>query len=175
MDKPRVLHSISFSDEIGNMIVNEPCGITFYRPVDIENYIQDRYVFWKDFTGLRLVIAEDSADAMAEIEAGKVRSMVAAYRKCPYHLIRDNSTRREAVEVRRQTVMICIRRKMTLTTISRALHLKHDKVIYYRDTFNDLFAVDKSYSAEFLEMEDYILTELFGKYSDDGSGSLESV
>ena len=171
MDKPKILYGLAFSDKQGNSIVNEEINITFYVDAHLEKKIQERYEYWKEFTGMDLVIAEDSADVMHEVEVGKVLRLVAAYKKVPFKMIRDKSSKRVAVEVRRQTMMICFGRNMSNGTISRAMHIKHDMVTYHMNEFNKLASSDKKYKEDFKAVEEYVLSELYCEYLDDGSGT----
>lgn len=168
MDKPKILHGLVFSDTKGNPVINEPIGITFYVDNDMENHIQNRHRYWEGKTGKKLVIAEDSADTMEEIKIRKILKMTASYMGVPLKVVKESS-KRKPVEVKRQTIMICINRKMSVTTIGLGLSIKHDMVIYHRETYQRLAETDKQYRDNFLEMEDYILTELNGNFESDGT------
>jgi len=169
--KPISLNGLRFSDKRGNFIVSEDHFLTFKNIPLLEKFIHDRLQYWKTILEMdNLQVMQDQSETLGEIEVNKIMRLVANGLGYDFALALTKTNKREAVEVRRLTIKICLERKMRVTSISRALGMPHDLIIYHRNKFKDLCESDKKYHDKYIEIEDYVFSTLYGRFIDDGSG-----
>ena len=172
--KPISLNGLRFTDKRGNFVVSEDHLLTFRDIHRLEIFINHRHRYWEDLLGEKLEFSQDAAETVAEIEVHKILNLVAKKMGVPIEKARSESTK-EAVEVRRIAIKICTDRKVRVIAISKALGMGHDLVIYHRKKFEGFCETDKSYKENYLQVEDYVFSTLYGRFVIDGSGAKQKI
>ena len=158
--KPRSLNCLKFSDTGGSPVVTESHAITFYRMQDLEWFIQKRYLFWKELTGIDLVIAQDDNETLKDLEVERVVRLVAEYFKLSYTDMIGKSRKTKIVEARRFVVAICRGRKVQVDIIGNELRKDHSTVTHHMKKFKAFMENDHKYNARYNDIEEYVLTKL---------------
>ena len=163
------LNGLRFSDERGNFVCAEDYFLTFRNKEMLEKFLNKKHKEFEEILGMKLVFAQESAETLAEIEVYNILKMVAKKLGVSLEAAQNESTK-DAVEVRRFTIKICIERHVRIGVIAKSLNMAHDLVIYHRNKLDNIFEVDKKYNDRYIEIEDYVFSTLYGRFVDDGSG-----
>lgn len=168
--KPVALNGISFYHKNGNHIVTEGMNLTFFNYEKMEKYISERKRYWSELLGEELVMSPDSNETLMMADVLRVLKLVCVKSDTPF--VKANSKYRggREVEARRFTIAICARRNMQITTIAKGIGQDHSNVTHHIKTHDNLCFTDTSYNQRFLEIDDYVLSKLNGRYNTDGSG-----
>ena len=161
-DRPVSLNSLVFSNSKGEGIVTEDYHLTFSSHKHCELFIQERYRYWTDLLGIKLVIAEDKNETLEEIETLKVLEMVCERLGVDYMQARSKSQKSEVIDARRLTMNISFNRKVNKSTIAKALGLDHSTVIHHIKQLANLCKFDREEKKRFIDLEDWVLINLNG-------------
>lgn len=169
-ERPIVLNSLRFSDKKGKFILREGYDIVFNNHETVEIFIQERYEYWTEKLKKELVIAPSANETLEEIEIQKVAKLAAKYMNISYKLVKT-SRKRKHTTVKQYIIHICRGRKATLESIGEVLGCGHSNVIYHLNQAKGFIETDKIYREKYEEVEDFVLSQLRGKFKEDGSGT----
>ena len=168
--KAVALNGITFYHSQGHSVVTEGCAITFNTYREMELYINDRRKYWSELLNLELTISPDNHETLIEKDVMRVLELVCEKMDVDYDKAISKYRGGREVEARRFAMGICHRRKVQGVTIASILKLNHTSVTCHVKTLTDLCSVDASYRSLFLEVEDYVMDNISGRFLEDGSG-----
>ena len=169
LPKPISLNGLKFSNDRGKFVVAEDHFLTFRDKEALEKFINSRHKFWQELLDMKLTFMEDSQETLAEIEVYKVLKLVALKLGVPIEKAMNESTK-DAVEARRLTIKLCIDKQVRIGIIGKALCMPHDLVIHHKKQFNNYHKTSNAYRDQFIEIDDYVFSTMYGRFVDDGSG-----
>jgi len=160
MDIPITLNSLTFSDEKGNMVVQESYGLIFNNIKTVEIFIQERYKYWKNTLNRKLVLAPDHNETIDELGIRRVFELTAEAYGLKPDAIFSRSRKAPLIEARRFAIAICFEVGQSLTNIKNAVGYSHANVIHHRDKFNELCENEYGYLDKYLGLNEVVLNKL---------------
>ena len=164
-EKPLTLNSIRFSDNKGNMIIDEDFYMTFACSTDLEMFMQHRCRFWKELLKKDIKISPSKNETLADIEVIKVFKLTAKYFGLLYSEI-TKGTSKEISTARQIAIGICMERKVTNAGITKAVHIDHAMITYHEKKFRSFVKGEPDYMEQYVAAEEFVLTKLNGEYQD---------
>lgn len=168
MGKPITLTSVRFYDSKGKFIVGDNTMVSFGDIGKADVYIEALHRFYELMYKMELVISPDRNETIEEIDIHKVFGMTGDYFKIQDVLGRTRVP--FVIEARRYGIMICIERGLKPVAICRAIGYDHATISHHQKKFSGFCETEKGYHDRFLEVQDYVLTKLSGRFKEDGSG-----
>jgi len=169
-ERPVTLAGIAFCTMRGIPVVTESEIISFCDYEHMEKYIQSRKKYWSELFGEDLTISADSHQTLNKVQVIDILKLVCKKLGVDYNKTMTKYKGADVVEARRITMAICHKRHLPKRTIGKALRTDHTNTIYHINKNRDYCQIDKSYRKKFLDIEDSVLMEIGGMYSEDGSG-----
>lgn len=169
--KPITLNSLRFSDEKGNMIVQEDYYCLMFANIDLANsFITNRKSYWEGVLITKLTISPDMNETLKIVEIKKVFRYTARNLQIPINEVLSKSRKRRLVDARRYAIMICRERGMSHALIAEQIGMDRTTIIHHENMMRDLMEVDQEINDKYYEIEDFVLTSLNGSFKEDGSG-----
>ena len=169
-DKPVALNGIAFYTKKREHIVTESDAITFCDYDHMEKHIQARKKYWSELYDTELVLSADNNETIKEKQVLDILRLVCNRLGVDFKSARSKYRGEDEVEARRMTMAICHGRKLSKTIIGKSLGTDHANVKYHIGILNGLCEVDPKYQKTFLNIEDFVLSEIEGEFKEDGSG-----
>ena len=168
MGKPITLTSLRFYDSKGKFKVEDNSMYMFPDLDAAEIHIRDRHEHFEKLYKMELIISPDRNETLEEVDVKRVFDYTGEYfdisnilgkTRIPY-----------VVEARRQAIIICIERGLRAQVVSRAIGFNHATISHHQKIFKNLSKTEKGYYDRFLDVQDYVLVKLNGRFKEDGSG-----
>lgn len=168
--KPITLVNLSFFDKDEINIVSESEQKTFHSFSFMQKYINERLSYWSELYGKKLKVDPDSIETLIIEEAQSVLKYVCEFSGVDY--MKANSELRdiEYIEARRFAINICFMRKMGKSSIGKGLGIDHTTAIYHINKHKDLCKYDSEYESRYLNVYEFVMEKISGKFNEDGSG-----
>ena len=171
MNNPIIITELIFSDQRGEMILKEEYHITFNSPDDVERFIQSRYIYWKDLLHKEMTISPRHNETIEEVEIQRIFKLTASeFGLSQSHIFRKTRIA-PIIEARRFAIGICVDLGLSVSAIGKAAGLYHATIIHHRNKFFDLCDTEKGYEERYGKIKDAVLSQIKGRYSEDGSGT----
>jgi hypothetical protein len=173
--KAIALNGITFYHTQGHTVVTEGCSITFQMYEQMELYIQERKEYWSKLLNLELTISPDNNETLLEKDIDRVLKLACGRLGVGYESAKTRYQGGPEVKARRMTIAICINRSVEPVSIRNVLGLDHSTISYHIKTNINLCETNTLYRSLFLEVEDHVMSEIGGRFMEDGSGKKATI
>ena len=170
MQKPISLNTLRFTDKKGIFVIEIQIGIVYgdYAKMEIEiAFIKKHY---ESLYNMELLIEANRNETLTRSDIHAVFMFTAPYLQVPQVDILRKIRKRHIVEARRFAVAICLERGLKPAAIENVIKFDHATIIHHHNIFKDLCKVESGYEDRFIELQEYVLTKLNGRFKEDGSG-----
>lgn len=169
--KPITINSLKFTDERGNLIVQEDYYSLIVVDADHANaFIDSRKTYFEGMFLRKLTVSPDMNETLKLVEIKKVFRYTARKLQIPLEKILSKTRKREYVDARRFAIKICRMRGISHALIAEQIGWDRTTIIHHDKTLTDLMETNDQIFKEYYEVEDYVLTTLNGSFKEDGSG-----
>lgn len=173
MDRLIILNSLAFYDSKKEFVVRENTSITFSTEQKAEKHIQARFEYWSNLYDMKLKMAPDKNQTIQEVQIKTVFRLVAEYFNISADLIFKRRGKTKIIEAKRYAIGLLSDIDIGPSAIQDATGYDHATAIHHRDKFYYFCDNEKGYYDTFIDMKDYVMSKLGGKFSEDGSGKPE--
>lgn len=169
--KPITINNIRFTDERGNLIVQEDYYSLIVVDEDHANtFIDNRRVYFEGMFLRKLTVSPDMNETLKLVEIKKIFRYTARKLQIPVEQMLAKTRKRSYVDARRYAIKVCRVRGMSHSLIAEQIGWDRTTVIHHDNTLTDLMETDDSIFQQYYEIEDYVLIELNSRFKEDGSG-----
>lgn len=170
MSKPVTLLNLIFFNKKGEFILNETISITFGKYEYMQIEIEERRKYWSEKFDMELTVNPDSQDTLTKSEAESVLIYVCKFLNVDFKLASTKMQDGDYIEARRYAINICKYRKMGNSSIGKALNLNHATIFYHIKKHEGFLKSEIGYAERYDKILDYVMSNVGGRFLEDGSG-----